>query len=145
MQNVSLRDQYYHENVIAINNAAEARQVEKEFKLAKSHSMHKPNTKIKISTENLTKHFSEKHLDIPNKSYMSYQNNLLLDMSLYKLRDIEYLMIKAMNLGNSKLPIWSAFNSLSTEEMPTTAVSRMPLIFGSPTDWSNLYTTVTIS
>ena len=65
----SLKDQYYHEKAIAINNAAEARQVEKEFQLAKSHSMHKSSTKITISKEKLTKHFkehfSEKHLDTP--------------------------------------------------------------------------------
>ena len=64
-----LKDQYYHEKAIAINNAAEARQVEKEFQLAKSHSMHKSSTKIAISKEKLTKHFkehfSEKHLDTP--------------------------------------------------------------------------------
>ena len=64
-----LKDQYYHEKALAINNAAEARQVEKEFQLVKSHPMHKPNTKITISREKLTKHFKEhfleKHLDIP--------------------------------------------------------------------------------
>ena len=65
----SLKDQYYHEKAIAINNAAEARQVEKEFSLAKSHSMHKSGTKITISKDKLTKHFkdhfSERHLVIP--------------------------------------------------------------------------------
>ena len=52
-----LKDQYYHEKAIAINNAAEARQVEKEFQLSKSHSMHKSSTKITIYKEKLTKHF----------------------------------------------------------------------------------------
>ena len=65
----ALKDHYYLEKASQINNAAEARQVEKEFYLAKSHSMHKPSTKIAISKEKLTKHFkehfSDKQLDLP--------------------------------------------------------------------------------
>ena len=52
-----------------INSAAEARQVEKEFHLAKSYAMHKPSPKIDISKEKLTKHFekhfSERDLELP--------------------------------------------------------------------------------
>ena len=69
MKRKSLKDQYYHEKAKAINNAAEARQVEKEFALAKSHAMHKPNSKISISKEKLTKHFknhfSNRPLEMP--------------------------------------------------------------------------------
>ena len=65
----TLKDLYYHEKAIAINNAAEARQVEKEFQLAKNHAMHKPSSKIDISREKLTKHFkehfSERVLEMP--------------------------------------------------------------------------------
>ena len=64
-----LKDLYYHEKALAINSAAEARQVEKEFQLAKSHAMHKPSSKIDIAKDKLTKHFkqhfSERQLELP--------------------------------------------------------------------------------
>ena len=64
-----LKDLYYHEKAMAINSAAEARQVEKEFQLAKTHAMHKPSAKINISKEKLTKHFkqhfAERVLEMP--------------------------------------------------------------------------------
>ena len=65
----SLKDLYYHEKAMEINCAAEARQVEKEFQLAKNYVMHKPSSKINISKDKLTKHFkqhfSERILEMP--------------------------------------------------------------------------------
>ena len=53
-----LKDQYYSQKATEINCAAEARQVEKEFILAKNFRMHKTSSsKIDISKEKLTKHF----------------------------------------------------------------------------------------
>ena len=64
-----LKDQYYSKKASEINCAAEARQVEKEFQLAKNYRMHKPSSKIHISKEKLTKHFekhfSERELELP--------------------------------------------------------------------------------
>ena len=64
-----LKDQYYSRKAAEINSAAEARQVEKEFYLAKSYSMHKQSPKIDIAKEKLTKHFenhfSERVLELP--------------------------------------------------------------------------------
>ena len=64
-----LKDQYYSKKASEINSAAEARQVEKEFQLAKNYRMHKPSSKIHISKEKLTKHFekhfSERKLELP--------------------------------------------------------------------------------
>ena len=65
-----LKDQFYSEKASEINNAAEARQVEKEFHLAKNYAMHKkPSSKLEISKEKLTnhfeKHFSERELELP--------------------------------------------------------------------------------
>ena len=65
-----LKDQFYSEKASEINNAAEARQVEKEFYLAKNYAMHKkPSSKLEISKEKLTnhfeKHFSERELELP--------------------------------------------------------------------------------
>ena len=48
-----LKDHFYNKKAAEINNAAEARQVEKEFYLAKNYAMHKnPPSKIEISKEN---------------------------------------------------------------------------------------------
>ena len=55
----SLKDLYYHEMALAINCAADARQVGKEFQLAKSYAMHKPRSKIDISKDKFTKHFKQ--------------------------------------------------------------------------------------
>ena len=44
----SLKDLYYNRKALEINCAAEARQVEKEFQLAKTYSMHKSSSKIDI-------------------------------------------------------------------------------------------------
>ena len=65
-----LKDQFYNKKAMEINCAAEARQVEKEFHLAKRFAMHKPtSSKINISKEKLTKHFekhfSERILELP--------------------------------------------------------------------------------
>ena len=65
-----LKDHFYSKKAAEINNAAEARQVEKEFSLAKNYAMHKkPPSKIEISKEKLTmhfeKHFSERELELP--------------------------------------------------------------------------------
>ena len=64
-----LNNLYYHQKAMEINCAAEARQVEKEFHLAKNYSMHKSSSKIDISKEKLTKHFkehfSERVLELP--------------------------------------------------------------------------------
>ena len=65
-----LKDQFYSTKASEINNAAEARQVEKEFYLAKNYAMHKkPSSKLEISKEKLTnhfeKHFSERELELP--------------------------------------------------------------------------------
>ena len=48
-----LKDSYYNHKALEINCAVEARQVEKEFQLAKTFSMHKSSSKIDISKERL--------------------------------------------------------------------------------------------
>jgi len=58
-----LKQQFYSEKANEINCAAEAREVEKEFQLAKNYGMHKPSAKIHISKEKLSKHF-EKHFSM---------------------------------------------------------------------------------
>ena len=42
--------------------------------------------------------------------------------------------------GESKVPIWSAYNSLISEEMPVTRVGAPPLIAAPAHEWSTLLT-----
>ena len=52
-------------------------------------------------------------------------------------------MVKSVNiLSPNDVPTWSAFNSLVAEETPTTSFCALPLLQGSPRDWSNLYSAV---
>ena len=54
-----LKNKYYREAADNINSAAEARQVEKEFSLAKKHSVFKTTEKLRISNEKLQIHFQQ--------------------------------------------------------------------------------------
>ena len=60
-----LKNIYFKEKADAINTAAEARQVEKEFQLAKTYQMFNKSSKIAISKEKLTKHFEKHFADRP--------------------------------------------------------------------------------
>ena len=65
-----------------------------------------------------------------NKTYTSYKETLSSsETSMPKLLNNVYFLLKAMNISN-KLPTWSAFNSIAC---------CLPLIRGTPTDFSNLY------
>ena len=58
----------------------------------------------------------------------------------HKLLDRAYFLVKSVNiLSSTDVPTWSAFNSLVTEETPTTSFCVLPLLQGSPKDWFNLY------
>ena len=62
------------------------------------------------------------------------------ETGLYRLRDRAYFLLKSLNItSRSDLPTWAAFNSLVEVEQPVTTFCSLPLIQGSPTDWSNLY------
>ena len=52
-----LKNQYYRDLANGINNAAEAREVGKEFALAKKYTALKTTTNLRISNEKLKKHF----------------------------------------------------------------------------------------
>ena len=54
-----LKNEYYRKAADNINSAAAARQVEKEFSLAKKHSSFKTSTKLRISNEKLQSHFKQ--------------------------------------------------------------------------------------
>ena len=43
-----------------------------------------------------------------------------------------------------KFPTWAAYNSLITDAMDITICQGLPLLPGTPTDWSNLYTALKI-
>ena len=44
--------------------------------------------------------------------------------------------------SNIKAPTWSSYNSLMLGKPEQTICQRLPLLPGTPTDWSNLYTTL---
>ena len=64
-----LKNQYYQDLANGINNAAEARQVQKEFALAKKYTAMKTSTKLRISDEklknNFQKHFAAREIPLP--------------------------------------------------------------------------------
>ena len=53
--------------------------------------------------------------------------------------------MRLLQENDGQVPTWNANNSLISTETPVTAYSGLPLLYGSPTDWSNLYTALRIS
>lgn len=54
-----LKNEYYLQKSNNINEAAEARDVERQFRLLKSYNIHRQSPELLVSNEDLTKHFSE--------------------------------------------------------------------------------------
>ena len=43
------------------------------------------------------------------------------------------------------IPTWSAYNSILADKKPTNTHCIVPIIQGTPTDWSNLYSAIAAS
>ena len=43
------------------------------------------------------------------------------------------------------IPTWSAYNSILADKKPTNTHCILPIIQGTPTDWSNLYSAIAAS
>ena len=71
-------------------------------------------------------------LDVDMKPLKEFQNENLAWV-LRKYRDASTSL---------DIPTWSAYNSLTTDALPKTTCCSLPLLRGSPTDWSNLYTSL---
>ena len=53
--------------------------------------------------------------------------------------------MRSLQENDCQVPTWNAYNSLISTETPVTTYSGLPILYGSPTDWSNLYTALRIS
>lgn len=85
---------------------------------------------------------------LENTVYHEYsQINSLEQLNLYKHHDITWTLLTCSEHENTKnVPTWAAFNSLTNnKEIAITNYCTIPLLHGSPTDWSNLYTALMIS
>ena len=49
------------------------------------------------------------------------------------------------SLNDEVAPTWSAYNSIMSKIMPETSVCTLPVIQGSPTDWSNLFSALKVT
>ena len=112
-----LKNEFYKKKAAEINNAAEARQIEKEFQLAKSYSMHKTRSTIAISKEKLTNHFKTHFAgkDIPtppeieNPNEYAYLKDLFVEVEEAPPNETEIAeAIKTMknnkSAGTDKIP-----------------------------------------
>ena len=59
--------------------------------------------------------------------------------------DLAHVMMKSVENLALQVPTWAAYNSLlGIAPHTSTHINTLPLINGSPTDWSNLYTALRI-
>ena len=106
-----MKDHYYSQKGREINIASEARQVEKEFQLAKNFGMHKPSSKIDIPKEKLTKHFekhfSERELELPpelqNPQKIEYlkDSHVVVNEDPLRLRKSKRLVKRSKTINDS--------------------------------------------
>jgi len=90
-----LKNQYYKELADNINNVAQAREIEKEFALAKKYSAFQQGQPKAISKEKLKSHFQQhfkaRELPIPPEQYQHlYQDEkVVIDESVPEVREAE--------------------------------------------------------
>ena len=85
---------------------------------------------------------------IENASYPDFSGiNSLEELTLHNRYDITWATLTCFNHESAKdVPTWAAFNSVrNTDNISLTNYCTIPLLHGSPTDWSNLYTALKIS
>ena len=78
-----------------------------------------------------------------NTSYPSYTADTDVLEAFHK-HDIVWSLMKSQLDLSVNVPTWAAYNSLLNSKEYTTTYSSLPVINGSPTDWSNLYTALKI-
>ena len=54
--------------------------------------------------------------------------------------DFVFSMMKSVETLQLQFPTWSSYNSLLKTKLNETGIQPLPLLTGSPTDWSNPYT-----
>ena len=67
-------------------------------------------------------------------------------MSICRNDDIVWILMKTLYNDLAKnIPTWSAYNSILADKKPTNTHCILPIIQGTPTDWSNLYSAIAAS
>ena len=82
-----------------------------------------------------------------NNSYPIYINHLSRKvMRICHNDDIVWTLMKTLNNDLAEnILYWSAYNSILADKKPTNTHCTLPIIQGTPTDWSNLYSTIAAS
>ena len=79
-----------------------------------------------------------------NDIYPCFDNiKSIEEVDIYRHWDLAWALARDFDETTS-IPTWSAHNSLHTEWIPLTKYCTAPVLHGSPTDWSNLYTALKI-
>ena len=79
-----------------------------------------------------------------NDIYPCFDNiKSIEEVDIYRHWDLAWALARNFD-ETASIPTWSAHNSLHTEGIPLTNYCTTPVLHGSPTDWSNLYTALKI-
>ena len=70
----------------------------------------------------------------------TYNNEIQLNSN----KDLVWSLLKSVHDLSLNVPTWAGYNSLISDEKPTTTFCSIPVLNGSPTDWSNLYSALKI-
>ena len=60
------------------------------------------------------------------------------EIQLNSKQDHVWSLLKSVHDLSLNVPTWAGYNSLISDEKPTTTFCSIPVLNGSPTDWSNL-------
>ena len=67
-------------------------------------------------------------------------------MRICRNNNIVWALMKTLNNDLAEnIPTWSAYNSILADKNPTNTHCVLPIIQGTPTDWSNMYSTIAAS
>ena len=82
-----------------------------------------------------------------NNNYPIYKNHLSSKVvRISRNDDIVWTLTKALNNDLAEnIPTRSAYNSILADKKPTNTHCILPIIQGTPTDWSNLYSIIAAS
>ena len=82
-----------------------------------------------------------------NNNYPIYTNHLSSKvMRICRNDDIAWTLMKTLNNDLAKnIPTWSAYNSILADKKATNTQCILPIIQGTPKDWSNLYSAIAAS
>ena len=90
---------------------------------------------------------STRYYSANNTTYMPFSDGLsLTEATEYNNEINAWTLLKTRSAKNNlKIPIWSAYNSLLSKAMVKFTYTALPVLHGSPTDTSNLFTTLKIA